>query len=761
MRTAPVIAILTLVACNSGSLSKEQSEAKAVATQAPAKDDLSGGFANEVALSEEEAGEAAPSAPKMAERKKMRSKGTGSGYGRGGGGLNMFDAKDKPADDAPGAAMEKGVASRSWFPETFLFEPLIVTDKDGKAEHVAKVPDRLTTWRVLALAHSRKGTQAGTVTSFLGTLDFYVDLILPPKLRAGDSLRVPLQFVNTTDKAGGGAVRFAAEGAAASGAPGPVSIPARGNLVRYAKLDAPKAGSAQVHAQIGERDAVTKKLDIDPTGKPVDLTKAGTLASPRKFSLTIPANANPEQTTARLQVFPGGLAILRSELAAVIARGGAAEDAFALLLVGQAPELLAAFGDKANPDAIRESSIILTQRVVRHARTLDMVNASLFAEAALAHEGNPVLERIGKRAITFIERGQRPDGTCGGETGWTVQRLLVATAECARAARSSKRVSIRASGAFERHFKLIDDPYTAAAVLAAGGVTGERAEALRKMITDALKDLDDGSKMLPAPDDVVRADGYRPNPIEATALAVLALKDDPKAPVADLGAMLLANYSPGWGWGDGRTNLAAIRAVLELFKDPLPDGIEITLKRGGAVLAKGTLTKERIRDVLILNAEGLNSVGVQDFEVTAEPAVPGLGFALAVTAWVPWTADKATGLELQVPAPTAAQVGRIAEIPITATAPSGRALHVKLPLPAGVQPDEAGLQALVPAGTLSRYQTSDGLIELFAPPLEPAKLFRANVKVVPTFAGTLSSGAPSIKAGGVTVHVPPTRWIIK
>ena len=45
-----------------------------------------------------------------------------------------------------------------------------------------RVPDRLTSWRFLALAHTRGGAQAGTVASFVGTLPTYVDPILPPFL---------------------------------------------------------------------------------------------------------------------------------------------------------------------------------------------------------------------------------------------------------------------------------------------------------------------------------------------------------------------------------------------------------------------------------------------------------------------------------------------------------------------------------------------------------------------------------------------------
>src|SRR4029079_17105535 len=69
--------------------------------------------------------------------------------------------------------------TRAWFPETFLFEPLVITDEHGAAVVAVRVPDRLTTWRVLALAHSRSGAQGGAVTSFLGTLPTYVDPVVP------------------------------------------------------------------------------------------------------------------------------------------------------------------------------------------------------------------------------------------------------------------------------------------------------------------------------------------------------------------------------------------------------------------------------------------------------------------------------------------------------------------------------------------------------------------------------------------------------
>ncbi|MGI5865882.1 MAG: alpha-2-macroglobulin family protein, partial [Myxococcales bacterium] len=99
-------------------------------------------------------------------------------------GASMERRKAKMLPTAPGAGIATGGAtdgfedsggsegegtrqaatpSRAWFPETFLFDPLVVTDEQGKASVPVRVPDRLTSWRVLALAHSRDGAQAGAV----------------------------------------------------------------------------------------------------------------------------------------------------------------------------------------------------------------------------------------------------------------------------------------------------------------------------------------------------------------------------------------------------------------------------------------------------------------------------------------------------------------------------------------------------------------------------------------------------------------------
>jgi hypothetical protein len=685
-------------------------------------------------------------------------------------------AVDKVAAPGGGAKTPEG-PTRAWFPETFLFEPLVVTDSAGAAIVPVRVPDRLTTWRVLALAHARSGAQGGAVASFLGTLPTYVDPVVPPFLIQGDEVRVPIQLVNTTAADVASSLEIAATGATLRGAGGARTVPAQGSTLDHATLIADRPGTVKLRVALAGSDAVERSFEVRAAGRPVTQIRSGTLAAPRRFRITGTPGADPATDRVRLLVFPGALALLRSELAASTARSEPADDAYALLLAGKAPTLLAALGDKPDLAVLRELAIVAGQRAIRDARTLDVERAALLAEPAAVHPSNPVLARLAARAADTLVRAQRPDGTFSGATGWTLQRLLVVTAEATRAitaaqtagatADASQRqralaVQTRAAGAFLRNADQVSDGYTAAAMLASGAVTGDLAQRLRDRVRAAIKTGDDGAKYLDAGDGVVRGDGSPPSRIEATALAVLALEGDPQAPLADLGTTLLGTYSMVRGWGDGRANLVAIRAVLALFKTPVPGGVRVTLAMDGRPLVHGTLDGAALRDVLILDGPAPGLSEPHELTLTAEPAVPGLGYSLELASFVPWGPPAAgAGLELAVPARVDASVGVPVAIAITAAAPAGLPLHVHQALPAGVQVDAPSLEAQVAAGAIQHFTASDGALDLDIAALAPGKTFALSYRAIATLAGTLHTGPSRIEASGQRYELPPATWTIK
>ena len=726
---------------------------------------------------------AAP-APAQAEGKKQ---GLFKDSASGGGGLGGLalpgnapkvskSTRDKSAldqGDVEGGNGSGGAPTRAWFPETFLFEPLVVTDAQGLATVPVKVPDRLTTWRVLGLAHSRQGGQAGALTSFLGTLPTYVEPVTPKFLYAGDSVRLPIQVVNTTDADVSSSLAVSATGGTLSGkVSGSVKIAAGGNAVEYATLTTKAPGTATLRTVLGNTDAVEKHFPIEPAGLRTVSSKGGTLAAPRTFSLSGPADTIAGTEGLRLRVMPGALGLLRSELSAAVGRGGVAEDAYLLELLGEAPALLHSLGSDADPATIRELSLLATQRVMRHARGPSVDTATLLTDAALSHPESPVLQRLGERLAMQVAQAQRPDGTCQGANGWTLQRLLVTTADCVHtttaAASSSPTakqratvMSVKASGAFERNLARVADGYTAAAILASGAVQGTVADALKKLVEAGLTSADDGSKFLEVVQGVVRADGRAPSRYEATALAILALGQDPV--VADLGSFLMSGYSASWGWGDGRANLVCLRAAVQLFKVPVPAGVTIVVSRDGKPVTQGTLDAAALKDVLTLDADAAGSVGAHEWTLTATPAVPGLAYSFQLVAFTPWKSTESGGLSLKVAQPKAFQVGKRATLGLTAALPAGTAVTLTLPLPAGVQHDTTSLQNLVSAGKVTRYETQDGRITLHLPPQVAGALYSATLDVVPTLAGTLQSGPatlmPEFRPNELKAFAPTTGTV--
>ena len=699
-----------------------------------------------------------------------KGSGTGSGYGVGGGRGGM---RGRAASGGGNADAEDAV--RSWFPETFLFEPLVVTDDAGNATVPVRVPDRLTSWRVLALAHSREGAQGGATTQFIGTLPTYVDLVVPKFLIIGDQVKLPIQVINTTDAPVTSQLTLEAKNGALGASGGARTIPAQSGIVEYATLEAEKAGTITVFGGLAGSDAVQRTIEVRPSGRPETVTRTGTLAEPRTLTIEGPAGSDPATDRVRLLVYPGALSLLRAELGVSTSRSGVAEDAYALLLAGKADKLLAALGDKADPEAVRTLSIITGQRAIRAGRNLDVDRATLLVEATLAHPQNPVLARLGERAAAFLAKNQRPDGTFAGGTGWTLQRVLVATAEATRAVGASRLttterqraqgVAMRAAGAFERNSEQVQDPYTAATILASGAATGAFADKLRDRVRTGLEAASDGSMYLAVPAGVVRSDGTVPSRVEATALAVLALQGDPKAPMADLGATLLGAYSPELGWGDGRANLSCMQAVIELFKTPVPAGVKITLLMDGVPVTEGTLDREALREVLALEAPApaTGLAGSHTWKIVAEPAVPGLGYSLALKGYVPWKKQTTEqGLEMEVTRSTdAPQVGRPVELTLVATAPSGNQVKVVQALPAGVQVDTPSLDTLVAEGTVTKFEAAEGKLELTLPPLEPGQHYTVKYKVIPTLAGTLRSAASTISMGTTKFSVQPMVWTVK
>ncbi len=756
---APLLVLLVLLA-SCGKLDRA-AEAPAVANEKDARKELGpggAGAAAPAALAEE----AAPQKSRARADKKA---------------ADMPMAPTEVAADeqkGEGGNMEPAVPTtptRAWFPETMLFAPRVITDDSGNATLDVPVPDRLTTWRVLALAHSRQGAQAGSVSRFTSNLPVSVDVVVPPYLVAGDRVALPIQVVNSTDGALARPLTVRVDGGRISGAPGNVRVDAHGTSTATAWLDATAPGMISVEATVPGEDSVVRSIPVASPGRPFHVEHGGPLATPRALSLALPNDVLDGSARITLTVLPGALALLRAELAAAPGRTSVDDDAYLLQLTGRAPALAARLNTTPDADTLKRLGRLAGQRLARQAINPDLYVALKLAPGALQHAPDTLIGRNGAHLAAMVARAQRPDGTFGGGSGFTVQRVLVTTADGLAVMRAgtdekvARAATLRARGAFERFAGQIDDAYTAAAVLASGALEGALADELAKKVTDALVTRDDGARALPVPAGAVRADGSYPTELEATALAVLALHDRPSATalLPDLGATLLGAYRPGVGFGDGATNGKAIEAIALLFTDPLPTKVVVTLALDGKALGSTSLEGDKLREVASLSAALGKPGAALALQITANPPVPGLSYVVAVNGAVPWPAPPPdAGLALEVEQP-ALVVGRTATLTLRATAPGGAGLRIEHALPAGVEPVKASLQALIEAGTLSSFEVAEGKVTLVAPEREQGSALVARYAVIPSLAGSLHPTASSSEVDGdesTRVYFPPRAWNI-
>jgi len=88
---------------------------------------------------------------------------------------------------------------RQFFPETWVWEPELLTDGYGRAEVDLTAPDSITTWRLHAVSSSPDGFGIAE-TGLKVFQDFFVDPDLPYEVTRGEEFPVTVQVYNYLDK---------------------------------------------------------------------------------------------------------------------------------------------------------------------------------------------------------------------------------------------------------------------------------------------------------------------------------------------------------------------------------------------------------------------------------------------------------------------------------------------------------------------------------------------------------------------------------
>ena len=632
-----------------------------------------------------------------------------------------------------------GPTARSWFPETLLFEPIVVTDEQGLATLEIPVPAPLTRWRLLALAHSRSGRQAGTEASFISTLPIAIELVEPPTLRTGDRVQLPVRVVNNQDEAWTGRLTAEVTGAARGSIDGVLQLEPHSSAVRFLDVQAIAPGRAEIQVHAGP-DRVERVLTVSHSGRLDLTTHSGTLAGARVIDLPTPAGAYPDGRLA-LTVYPGPMGFLAQEAQRRLPRD-LDSAAYALALTGRGRLIAERMGAKLDLDQAQDARIRarldLASTVVRH----DALEA-VVALMAISPHVDPTVASMAASLGATLQQDQLLDGSFQLQRA-SLERSLVMTAESARVSRDlAPIVARRAAGYLERHAPRVRDPYTAAVLAASGAVEEPQLTALRTIVLNAVEIRDDGSAVVKPHALSERLDGHRPRTLETTARAVAALAGDPSAAdtVSDLGGGLMGSYDPRRGFGDGIAGMAVLDAFDRLFHEPLPERVELNLSIDGEIAQTRMLELGGGFAPQRMEVPAPSTPGSHRYTIQATPKVSGLAYSLERSAWLPWSTPEDAGFSVQVQTPTTATVGRPATVQVQAAAPAGERFELSIELPVGVELGEHRAAEGLGVDLVSRQ----GVVTMEVDPLSEGQSFAVDLDLIPTMAGELQWGAASLE----------------
>jgi len=654
---------------------------------------------------------------------------------------------------------------RSYFPETMLWRPEIITDENGRASLTVPLADSITTWRLTGSAVSADG-RLGAVDSAVRVFQpFFVDIDAPVALTSGDEVSLPIVIYNYTPAEL--AVSLRAEGSAAleilDGRQSALRIAPQRVESLYVRVRAGSPGPARLTVRAsaaGVADAIVRRIAIDPPGLPMDRAINGSITGPEQFiNVDIPPDAAAGSVSVRLKVYPSTFSELLDGLEGIFRMPhGCFEQTSSITypnvmtlsyLRAQAQGSKSLGQSLGSPEIRAKAARYIHlgyQRLLsfevdhsggfslygRPPANLPLTAYGLmqFTDMSRVHRVDPA---VLARSARWIANRQHSDGSWTGELPMSYGRggrSLAVTAYVTWALSGSPvaRSAARRGAAYVAEFLAgAQDAHTLAlcanALLAVdpGGSAAQRA-------ADRLAERATGAKGSQA---YWSAAGARlaygrgaSADIEATALAALALHHTPKhRHLADGALRYLAAHRDGRGtWGTTQATVMALKAMLAAAETPRKRSRdaaftveELTADGQQRPLGRLTISPAQSSAVHTLRLDGLVAPGRHRLRVSAADAV-GMGYQVCLRYHAPAAAARPEApLAVTVDYDTGdLQADQIVHVRATVRNRSGedaKVLLVDLGTPPGFSVDPTGLDALVKAGRIDRYTlTARGVI---------------------------------------------------
>lgn len=199
---------------------------------------------------------------------------------------------------------------REYFPETFIFEPALITDANGKAKISVTMPDAITTWRMTMFASSQNGELGSFLSQIRVFQDFFVDIDLPVALTQGDEISIPIALYNYLPKQQ--KIRLVMESEDWFENLGEREINKTLNKdevsVVYFPIQVKELGYHSITVKAyGEvkSDAIKRQITVLPDGKRFEEIISDRLEGNVVKKISFPANAIPGANSLVLKLYPG------------------------------------------------------------------------------------------------------------------------------------------------------------------------------------------------------------------------------------------------------------------------------------------------------------------------------------------------------------------------------------------------------------------------------------------------------------------------
>ena len=215
---------------------------------------------------------------------------------------------ETPPASPPGGA-QSPVQVRSDFRSTILWQPDLMTGKDGKAVVKIKYPDSLTSWKATARAATEANQFGIAITGTRTKQPLIVRLQAPRFFVVGDAVTVSAVINNNTDQKMSVAPKLDAEGLTVSDThAGTVEVPANGEARVDWAVTVTQPGPAKLKVTgraDGYADAMERGYIVYEHGLEKFISKSGKVRGDDiTVKLDIPKERKTDSTTLTVQVTP-------------------------------------------------------------------------------------------------------------------------------------------------------------------------------------------------------------------------------------------------------------------------------------------------------------------------------------------------------------------------------------------------------------------------------------------------------------------------